>query len=252
MQTNKQTKKKCVTLRSARSYSPSSGSLLSSGFFPSNRSATTRASRRERGEDREGVGVERERRREREKGISWSDEKESESYRIAINEYGRLRVSILTEIFFSLLSCPASCSPPCGNNADGRKKERSKWVDVKCWGASELKRRNRRAVPGACRAPGARLQYHVTHSAAKIKHVRTLLPLRLEAPILSSLPSSFILFFFPPNMYATSQSQSKDHLPPSNFYSPPKNWTLIPGVQTSARVRNISRMFVFLILIILR
>lgn len=83
---NKQTnpKKKCVTLRSARSYSPSSGSLLSSGFFPSNRSATTRASRRERGEDREGVGVERERRREREKGISWSDEKESESYRIAI------------------------------------------------------------------------------------------------------------------------------------------------------------------------
>lgn len=114
--------KKCVTLRSARSYSPSSGSLLSSGFFPSNRSATTHASRRERGEDREGVGVERERRREREKGNSWSDEKESDSYRIAINEYGRLRVSIPTEIFF-FSSSPASRSPPCGNNADGRKRD---------------------------------------------------------------------------------------------------------------------------------
>lgn len=146
--------KKCVTLRSARSYSPSSGSLLSSGFFPSNRSATTHASRRERGEDREGVGVERERRREREKGNSWSDEKESDSYRIAINEYGRLRVSIPTEIFFFFPPPQQVARPPVEIMQMGEK-EIQQWVDVKCWGASELKRRNRRAVPGACRAPGA-------------------------------------------------------------------------------------------------
>lgn len=147
--------KKCVTLRSARAYSSSSGSLLSSGFFPSNRSATAHASRRERGEDREGVGVKRERRREIEKGNSWSDEKASASYRKAINEYGRLCVSIPTErFFFFFFSSPASRSPPCGNNADGRKRDPAVG-GCKMLGASELKRRKRRAVPGACRAPGA-------------------------------------------------------------------------------------------------
>lgn len=124
--------KKCVTLRSARSYSPSFGSLLSSGFFPSNRSATTHASRRERGEDREGVGVERERRREREKGNSWSDEKESDSYRKAINEYGRLRVSIPTEIFF--FSRPQQVARPPVEIMQMGEKEIQQWVDVKCWG----------------------------------------------------------------------------------------------------------------------
>lgn len=121
--------KKCVRLRSARSYSPSSGSLLSSGFFPSKRSATTHTSHRERGEDRERVGVERERRREREKGNSWSDEKEGDSYRKAINEYGRLRVSIPTEIFFFSVSLsPASRSPPCGKECRWEKRSSSGWM----------------------------------------------------------------------------------------------------------------------------
>lgn len=115
----------------------------------------THASRRERGEDREGVGVERERRREGEKGNSWSDGKESDSYRKAINEYGRLRVSIPTESFFSL-SLQQVARPPCGKECRWDLEEGIRqWVDVKCWGASELKPRDGRAVPGARRAPGA-------------------------------------------------------------------------------------------------
>lgn len=68
------------------------------------------------------MGVERERRREGEKGNSWSDGKESDSYRKAINEYGRLRVSIPTESFFPL-SLQQVARPPVEKNADGRRRD---------------------------------------------------------------------------------------------------------------------------------
>lgn len=48
---------------------------------------------------------------------------------------------------------------------------------------------NRRALLGACRAPGARLQYHVTHSAAKIKHVRTLLTAAASGTTITFFPA---------------------------------------------------------------
>lgn len=128
-------------------------------------------------------------------------------------------------------------------------------MDVKCWGASELKRRNRRAVPGACRAPGARLQYHVTHSAAKIKHVRTLLPLRLEAPILSSLPSSFILFFFFPPTCMPPLKASQKTTPHLLIFIPPQKTGpsfLVCRHQPASGISHGCFFFFFLILIILR
>lgn len=103
---------KCVTLRSARSYPPR---LLfsSSGFFPSKRSATTHANHRER--EKEGGGkTDRETGRKRN---SWSDEKKSNSSGITINEFGRLHVSIPTEMF-----SPASRAPPLWRKNQGGKK----------------------------------------------------------------------------------------------------------------------------------
>lgn len=162
------------------------------------------------------MGVERERRREREKGNSWSDGKESDSYRKAINEYGRLRVSIPTESFFSSLSSRSLA--PLWKRMQMGEEGIQQWVDVKCWGASELKQESTRCA-WCSQSSGSRLQYHVTHSAAKIKHVRTLLPLRLEAPILSSLPSSFIPFsFFPPHVCRLLIRVKRPPLPPHHHH----------------------------------
>lgn len=83
------------------------------------------------GRTEKGWGL-KERDGEKEKGNSWSDEKESDSYRKAINEYGRLRVSIPTEIFFFFPSSPAT-RPPVEIMQMGEK-EIQQWVDVKCWG----------------------------------------------------------------------------------------------------------------------
>lgn len=74
------------------------------------------------------------------------------------------------------------------------------------------------------------------HTLSRQDNARTYAPAAASGSTNTFIPTLLLhpfLFFFP-YMYATSQIESKDHPPPS--FSP--NWTLIPGVQTSARVRN--------------
>ncbi len=83
-------------------------------------------------------------------------------------------------------------------------------MDVRCWGASELHQREKQTRFAWClQSSRSRLQYHVTHSAAKIKHVRTLLTAAASGTTNTFFPA-LLLFLF--SFFFSSSSSSSPHV----------------------------------------